>query len=378
LVGQLVADAKVALALADAMLRGERDDQQQARASTKLREARDLLAELLLQDVEEKPGDGGGPVIKQGTAADRIVSTTDPESRHGRKSSSQRFDGHKAAIAVDSEDGVVLATDVIPGNAPDKQGVREQVEEAAEAAGQPVKTVIADTAYGDLGTRDALAEDGVEVVAKVQPAGHRNGLFSVEDFEIDMASRTARCPAGKLSVRASLKSYGSGPRRMHFFFSRSDCMTCPLRGSCTTSKLGFKTITVHEDYDRLRDLRDQQRTPEFKQAYRQRVIVEHRIARLVQLGIRTSRFFCRAKTALQVALAAAVANLTLAMHARAPDGHQPLAAIATTMAFLALLITFVGGLSPTSLVFLPALILIAIASGRQPPASRPEPLGALR
>jgi hypothetical protein len=34
------------------------------------------------------------------------------------------------------------------------------------------------------------------------------------------------------------------------------------------------------------------------------------------------------------------------------------------MAFLALLITFVGGLSPTSLVFLPALILIAIASGR--------------
>jgi hypothetical protein len=94
--------------------------------------------------------------------------------------------------------------------------------------------------------------------------GRRQGHL---DFEIDMASRTARCPAGKLSVRASLKSYGSGPRRMHFFFSRSDCMTCPLRGSCTTSKLGFKTITVHEDYDRLRDLRDQQRTPEFKQAY---------------------------------------------------------------------------------------------------------------
>ena len=47
--------------------------------------------------------------------------------------------------------------------------------------------------------------------------------------------------------------------------------------------------------------------------HRQRrvVVVEHRLARLVQLGIRQSRYFGRVKTRFQLYLAATVANLTL-------------------------------------------------------------------
>jgi hypothetical protein len=39
--------------------------------------------------------------------------------------------------------------------------------------------------------------------------------------------------------------------------------------------------------------------------------VEHRIARLTQLGLRQSRFFGRQKTKFQLLVASAVANLTL-------------------------------------------------------------------
>jgi hypothetical protein len=46
---------------------------------------------------------------------------------------------------------------------------------------------------------------------------------------------------------------------------------------------------------------------------RERVVVEHRIARLVQLGIRRSRYFGRTKTRWQVVMAAVVANLSLVM-----------------------------------------------------------------
>ena len=46
--------------------------------------------------------------------------------------------------------------------------------------------------------------------------------------------------------------------------------------------------------------------------YRQlRVVVEHRLARLEQLGIRQARYFGRVKTKFQLYLAATVANLTL-------------------------------------------------------------------
>ena len=47
-------------------------------------------------------------------------------------------------------------------------------------------------------------------------------------------------------------------------------------------------------------------------AYRhRRVVVEHRLARLVQLGIRQARYFGRVKTRFQLYLAATVAKLTL-------------------------------------------------------------------
>src|SRR5215207_7488161 len=47
-------------------------------------------------------------------------------------------------------------------------------------------------------------------------------------------------------------------------------------------------------------------------AYRKlRQVAEHRLARLMQLGVRQARYFGRTKTLCQLPLAATVANLTL-------------------------------------------------------------------
>ena len=54
------------------------------------------------------------------------------------------------------------------------------------------------------------------------------------------------------------------------------------------------------------------------------MVVEHRIARLVQLGIRKSRFFGRAKTRFQLLMAATVANLTLVANWMSPGGSTVL------------------------------------------------------
>ena len=51
------------------------------------------------------------------------------------------------------------------------------------------------------------------------------------------------------------------------------------------------------------------------------MVVEHRLARLVQLGIRQARYFGRAKTKFQLYLAATVANLTL-VAAKAGRPHR--------------------------------------------------------
>ena len=71
-----------------------------------------LLGQLLLQDVERGEE---GVSLREGVSRDRIVSVHDPEMRHGHKSSSRRFDGHKAAVIVDTDSQLITAVDVLAG-----------------------------------------------------------------------------------------------------------------------------------------------------------------------------------------------------------------------------------------------------------------------
>jgi hypothetical protein len=306
LLSQLVADAQVALALADRALEAEGGD-----GDAGLTAARALLAELLVQDIETAPEDGE-PRLRQGTASDRIVSTTDPAMRHGRKSAAQRFDGYKATVVTNTEDGVILATDVQAANVADREHAAERVVDAAACAGQPVACVLGDTAYGDTTTRRQLKAHGCEVVAKVPP-GTRRGMFSLEDFTVADDGGVVVCPAGQRSVRRD-RVVGADPG-WRYIFSRRDCGPCGRRAQCTKSVRAARILQITARTEQLQRLRREQRTERFRRRYRLRVVVEHRIARLVQLGVRQARYLGQAKVAFQVALAAAVANLTLAQAA---------------------------------------------------------------
>jgi hypothetical protein len=305
LVGQLVADARVALELAKRALRGYDGDAPQTK---ELREARDLLADLLAQDIDESPEDGGGPQIRKGTARDRVVSTTDPEMRHGHKSHNRSFEGYKASVVVETGSGVILATDVRAANVADAEGAVALVTEAAERSGQELDCVIGDTAYGNLETRRELESSGAKVIAKAPP-GTRKGYFSLEDFKIDRRRGVARCPAGKRSIRRD-RACGGQPG-WRYIFSRHDCSGCSLRAQCTKSRVAARMLQITEQTEQLQKLRRQQRTRWFRHRYRRRVTVEHRIGRLIQLGVRQARYLGGAKVAFQVVLAATVANLTL-------------------------------------------------------------------
>jgi len=70
LVGQLVGDAKVTLALCREALRGHAAD---AACTQRPREAQALLSDLLAQDIDESVEDGGGPKVSRGTANVRVV-----------------------------------------------------------------------------------------------------------------------------------------------------------------------------------------------------------------------------------------------------------------------------------------------------------------
>ena len=102
--------------------------------------AAELLGQLLLQDVERTDdGVGLGVSLKDGVSRDRMMSAHDPQMRHGHKSSSKRFDGHKAAIVVDTDTQLITAVEVLPGNAPDNSGALELVEQSETNTGVTVE-----------------------------------------------------------------------------------------------------------------------------------------------------------------------------------------------------------------------------------------------
>ena len=72
-----------------------------------------------------------------------------------------------------------------------------------------------------------------------------------------------------------------------------------------------RRVMIHPQEALLQQARALQQSTHYDEYRARRVVVEHRLARLVQLGIRQSRYFGRVKTRFQLYLAATVANLTL-------------------------------------------------------------------
>ena len=296
---EIVADADRLLELARQARTGLESE---SPAEAGLVEAAGLLSRVLLQDVERHDD---GPQLRQGIADERLVSVHDPEMRHGRKSKTKRFDGHKAAVAVDTDEQLITAVAVLPGNAQDHERALELVEVSEADSGCAVDESIGDGAYGDGATRQAFADAGRTLVAKVGAASNQ-GRFPKSAFRIDLEVLSCTCPGGQTTF--DLKQGGPGPGRFHFAIAV--CGACPLRAQCVKGR-GARTVDLHPQEGLLQAARELQASPAFAAYRRRRQVVEHRIARLVQLGIRQARYVGRVKTEFQLLLAAAVANLTL-------------------------------------------------------------------
>ena len=319
LLGEIVADADRLLELARQAWVELPEDSGQRQSIV---DGAELLGQLLLQDIERKSGDGDadaaddGVSIRDGVSRDRMLSVHDPEMRHGHKSSRRRFNGHKAAIVVDTDSQLITAVDVLPGNAPDNLGALELVEQSEASTGSVVEEAMGDAAYGDGGTRQTFADAGRRLVAKV-PGRPDRKHFPKHDFHLDLAAGSCTCPAGQVTrtiVPAGKRTDRTGRvyRLQAFQFDGAVCRVCPLRSQCIAAQ-GRKgrRVLIHPQEGMLQQARALQQSADYDEYRARRVVVEHRLARLVQLGIRQARYFGRVKTKFQLYLAATVANLTL-------------------------------------------------------------------
>lgn len=279
----------------------------------KVAEAHGLLRELIGQDFDIDAD--GVPRLHRGTRADRIISTADPQMRHGRKSQHQRFDGYKlSAAAANTVEPLITAVEVAPASEQDGPQAKHLVD--AQPEQRRPERIVGDTAYGTGPVRAELADRDVEVLAPVPEAPVAEGRLGKRDFVIDPDAGQVSCPAGHV---APIGTAPSGERRA--IFARGVCGACRLRDRCVGRKTAQKTLRLAPDEELLiaaRQALDDPATAEHLRRTRPRIerllgLLAHRY------GARKSRYFGRAKARLQAAWAAALVNLNpIARHLAAP------------------------------------------------------------
>jgi len=326
LVDSRVTDAHAVLAVVDGIV-----------VSEAVAAAAQLLATAVGQDVEQ--GLDGVFRIARKVAPDRMISTVDPDARHGHKTSARGFDGYKGHLAIDPDTEVITAVAATPGNRGDAEVADRLLADLlpatddsdttptdaqVEATGQTIDqgrvdddapaptlqgrpAVFGDAAYGAGELLKRLDDADVEIGVKVQAAAAPGGRFSKDDFDIDLDRAQVCCPGGHT---APLKTSGHSRHAATARFGPV-CAACPLATRCTGSPAG-RTVTVTAHERQLAAGRARSKDPDWRARYRAtRPKVERKIGHLMRRrhGGRRARVRGLTKVGADFTLLAAAVNL---------------------------------------------------------------------
>ena len=172
-------------------------------------------------------------------------------------------------LVVDTDSQLILAIDVLPGNAADQQGALALVEQAEANSGCVVDETIGDCAYGAGATRQEFADADRTLVASV-PECTNQGYFPKTAFQINAEGGICVCPANQVSTTLHHAKNGGG----QFVFAATVCAPCPLRSQCVRGK-GGRTVQLHPQEALLQRARALQNSPPFREYRRRRQAVEH-------------------------------------------------------------------------------------------------------
>ncbi len=250
------------------------------------------LAQLREQDLEPDP-EGGGPRIRDGVAPDRRISIEDPDMRHGRKSKSQTIKGYKTHLGADLDTNLIVACAVTPANKPEADALPTILADLARYSERnAIESLHIDRGYLASEAVRTLAGRRIPIISKPwRPKA--NVLFAKSNFKLALRRLTITCPAGQIEkIRLGTVVH----------FPAEKCDPCAMRSQCTDAALGSgRTVTIAADELLQKKLRSAIATPVGREALRERVRIEHRLAhharkqgpRARYLGVRKNVFDSR-------------------------------------------------------------------------------------
>lgn len=301
--------AQTALRVVD-LVRGSLGEVRRNKRKGVLRACRRLV-KVVVDDLETD--EQGRLVVAQRVAKDRLVSFTDPQARHGRKSRSKTFKGYKISLLGELVSGLILSLTVTSGNQHDARPAHRLIRRAKQLYDN-LKRVLADTAYGGAELRYRVeALDGVHLVAPPPPVSATpDGKLGRDRIVIDFKTMSATCAAKVTTTDHELKwSAAHGRHTTRFSWPGEICQSCPLREACCGRKRSGNVVELHPNERELRQAREEWEDPKVRQEYRLRTQCERLVNQVVRHGGRKARAWGLRSANFQAHIIAMRCNLGL-------------------------------------------------------------------
>jgi transposase len=263
--------------------------------------------------VQERKLDETKPPSARSETNRHVVSTTDPDAPCVSKGSASgtarpRYKHHRM---VDNRYGVITAVVTTPGDVTEPAQTQPLLAQHQQITGREAVVVVADKQYGTVENYCALVEQGVQPHMAPMMAADKNcqGRFTKEEFLYDANRDQYVCPAGQ---RMSPRRFHHRRQMVDYVAPAKACVACPLRASCTDSKVG-RSVARHTKEEILEYALALARTPEaYADRLRRRHLMEGSFAHAAnRYHFKRARWRRLWRQQIQDWLIAAVQNIAL-------------------------------------------------------------------
>ncbi|MCT4698141.1 IS1182 family transposase [Tenacibaculum haliotis] len=225
---------------------------------------------------------------------DHCVLSKDTDARIGHKSADSSFFGYKTHIAM-SEERIITAAVVTSGEKGDGPRLPELLQ-ISQQNGIDVDTIIGDAAYSGKNNLKLTNQQGIKVVAKLNPSITQGFRKKEEQFDYNKDADMFVCPAGHLAIRKAQQGKKDlGKNQVNtYYFDVEKCKRCPLKKGCYKDGAKSKTYSVSIKSTIHKEQMAFQETDYFKEKAKHRYKIEakngelknaHGFARATSYGI---------------------------------------------------------------------------------------------
>jgi hypothetical protein len=225
---------------------------------------------------------------------ENITSTKDVDAKVGHKSADSSFFGYKTHLAM-TEERIITAAVVTSGEKGDGPELPKLIEISREN-GLDFDTIIGDAAYSGKENIQLAKEQGLKIVAKLNPSITQGFRKDEDKFDYNKDADMFVCPAGHLAVRKARQGRKKvGKNQVDtYYFDVEKCKTCPLKNGCYKEGAKTKSYSVSIKSGLHKEQMVFQESPYFKEKAKERYKIEakngelknaHGFGRAISYGI---------------------------------------------------------------------------------------------